>query len=391
MFGSASSGRLVRVHGLDPRTGPWEHVAFVPDPLAEAMPLLEPATYLQVAEARAALAALDSTARQLPNPRLLRHPSLRREAQSTSALEGTYAPLSDVLTADEDEPPSANLREIFNYIRTAEMAFAWQGEGRPLTVRGLCDLQRVLIHGTPSASPSTGQIRDVQVVIGKAPDDPVRGSRFVPHPPGEELERLTRDLVDWIRADHRGAIDPVVAAGMAHYQFEALHPFHDGNGRVGRLLIVLQLYAAQVLAEPTLTVSPWFETRRREYYDHLLAVSTDSAWDAWIRFFATGLQESARSTQYQMFSLVSVQDQLHEAVRASHLRAESAHAVVDFAVGNPSFTVRAVQRELDLSYGRANRLVGDLTDIGVLAPLRAGRTYNRRFIAPAVHDVLLNA
>src|SRR5450631_2277677 len=123
MFAKSSSGVLVPIHGIDPRRGPWEHRAFVPNRLPEESPHLSPRTYLLVADARAALGALDSTAQQLPNPQLLRRPALRREAQSTSALEGTYAPLSEVLTAADDQPDNAHLREIFNYVAAAEHAF----------------------------------------------------------------------------------------------------------------------------------------------------------------------------------------------------------------------------------------------------------------------------
>ena len=389
MFGSESSGRLVRINGTDPSRGSWEHAAFVPEPLPDGMPELAPSTYLRVANARAALGALDSTARQLPNPRLLRHPSLRREAQSTSALEGTYAPLSDVFTMDEEEPPTGNLREILNYVTAAEQAFAWQADGRPLTVGALSGLQRTLVRGTASDTSSAGNIRDIQVVIGKAPNDAIMSSRFVPHPPGDELIRRVRELVDWLRTERNDQVDPVVAAGLAHYQFETLHPFNDGNGRIGRLLIVLQLYSSGVLTEPTLTVSPWFESRRSEYYDRLLAVSTNSAWDAWLSFFAAGIEESARSTREQMLALVHVQTLLHDQVRSSRLRADSAHAVVDFAVGHPSFTVRALAKDVSLSYARANKLVSDLVGIGALVQVAGTATYRRRFHAPAVLEVLL--
>jgi len=122
-----------------------------------------------------------------------------------------------------------------------------------------------------------------------------------------DLEARLRDLVAWMHADHSGSIDPVVAAAMGHYEFEALHPFHDGNGRLGRLLIVLQLYSAGVLTEPTLSVSPWFEARRQEYYNALLRVSTDGDWSTWIEFFALGLAESAEAARTRMLALAAVQ------------------------------------------------------------------------------------
>jgi Fic family protein len=346
---------------------------------------------MAVANARAALAALDSTSRQLPNPTLLRLPTLRREAQSTSALEGTYAPLADVLTADEDDPATAELVEVLNYVRMANMGFARIASGQSLTAPLLSELQGILMRGTPLHDVS-GRVRDSQVVIGRRSGSdpfgfPVHASRFVPAPPGFALETGLRDLLDWMRADHANTIDPLVAAAMSHYQFETLHPFRDGNGRLGRFLIVVHLQLTGVLSEPTLTVSPWFEARRTDYYDRLLGVSTRGDWDAFVRFFSNGIQAAADQTRDQMVGLVAVQGELKDRVRASRLRADSAHSLVDLAVANPSFTVRKVQTELSLSYGRANRLVGQLVEIGVLRAVDPD-AYNRRFFAPRVMDVL---
>jgi Fic family protein len=353
--------------------------------------VLEGATYLAVANARAALAALDSTARQLPNPTLLRTPTLRKEAQSTSALEGTYAPLSEVLTADEDDPQTAELVEVLNYVRMANIGFDAVARGQGLTTSLLSELQGILMRGTPLHSVS-GRLRDGQVVIGRREDAdltgfPIHAARFVPSPAGWQLETGVRDLIDWMQIDHSQSIDPVVAAGMAHYQFETLHPFRDGNGRVGRFLIVMQLLTSGVLSEPTLTVSPWFEARRSEYYEHLLGVSTHGRWDGFIRFFAEGLRSAADQTQRQMLALVAVQAELKEQLRASALRADSAHALVDLAVANPSFTVKRVESTLSISYQRANKLVGQLVTLGILDVLDP-RAYRRRFYAPRVLNVL---
>jgi Fic family protein len=391
MFASDCPGTLVTIRGSDPVLGEWEHKAFIPAPLDEGMPSLEPETFLVVANARAALAALDNTARQLPNPTLLRLPTLRREAQSTSALEGTYAPLTDVLIADEEEPSTAELAEILDYVRAANHAFDWVADGRPLSVALLTDLQGMLMRRTPLADLS-GRLRDGQVVIGRRADAdpaglPVRNARFVPPPPGDDLKRGLQDLVDWMRADHRGRIDPVVAAAMSHYQFETLHPFWDGNGRIGRLMIVLHLRAAGVLSEPTFTLSPWFEAQRGEYYDRLLSVSTHNDWDGYVRFVAEGLRQAADATRADMLALVGVQNALKEIIHGSTLRADSAHALVDLAVANPSFTVRKVEAELGVSYGRANKLVGQLVGLDVLRAIDP-HAYKRRFYAPRVLEVL---
>lgn len=391
MFVNEHSGSLVDIFGSDASGRQWRHKAFVPAPLADEMPELTKPTILAVSAARAALAALDSTATQLPDPTLLRLPTLRREAQSTSALEGTYAPLAEVLTADEEDPRSAELVEILNYVRMANHGFQWVTEGRPISTTLLQDLQGLMMRGTALAAES-GHVRDTQVVIGLRHDAqadmaPIHAARFIPPPPGDRLNAGLRDLVDWMRRDHTAAIDPVVAAAMSHYQLETLHPFRDGNGRLGRLLIILHLHATRVLIEPTLTVSPWFEARRGEYYDRLLAVSTVGDWDGFVRFFSVGLRDSATATRRQMLQLVAVQAELKDVVRNSPLRADSAHALIDFAVANPSFTVRNVEAALGISYGRANKLVNQLVELTILDVVDP-HAYKRRFFAPRVLDVL---
>lgn len=394
VFVNEEMGSLIPINGADAFLGSWEHRAFVPAPLPAATPVLTGRAYLAVADARASLAALDSTARQLPNPQLLRYPTLQREAQSTSALEGTYAPLEAVLTADEDSPRTPELVEVLNYVQMANLGFREVLEGRPISLSFLSSLQGVLMRKTDLEAES-GCIRDTQVVIGRRENAeiggfPVHAARFVPSPPGMALEANLRDLADWMRADHRGVIDPVVVAAMAHYQFETLHPFRDGNGRLGRFLIVLQLLHDGVLSEPTLTVSPWFEARRSEYYDRLLAVSTDGDWDSFVTFFARGLQAAADQTHRQMKALVEVQAELKDQIRASNLRADSAHALVDLAVANPTFTVNRAASILELSYQRVNRLVAQLVDLGVLRQLpdngRGRRFFSQRVLQALTAD-----
>lgn len=388
-FEDSPTGSLIPIHGHDPRFGRWEHVAYVPHPLPGETPPLSVPTFNAVAGARAAIASLDSSARQLPNPSLLRRPTLRREAQSTSALEGTYAPLPAVLAADEDEEPANdNLREIMNYVRAAEHAFAWLGDQRPLTLGLLTDVHGRLVRGTAADNDQAGRVRGIQVMIGGHRGARILDARFIPRPPGPELEQQTRDCVDWISSDHAGMIDPVIAAGMAHYQFETLHPFNDGNGRIGRLLVVLHLMRSGALTEPTLTVSPWFEARRAEYYDSLLGVSTTGDWDTWIRFFAEGLTASARDTEQQLVDLLAVQSDLKARVRAAGLRADTAMLLVDYALAQPIFTVRQVQRHLNVTYARANGLVRDLVREGVLRQYDDA-VYDRDFTAPDVLAVLL--
>ena len=388
-FDTSSTGSLIRISGTDPRYGPWEHVAFVPHPLPDTTPTLSTRTFNAVARARAALASLDSSAKRLPDPALLRRSTLTREAQSTSALEGTYAPLQDVVAADEDEEQSnADLREVLNYVRVAEHAFEWVRDGRPLTLGLLVDLQARLVRGTSAETSSSGRIRDIQVVIGSGRGARVQDARFIPRPPGPELESQVRDWLAWVRRDPGDEFDPVVAAAMGHYQFETLHPFNDGNGRIGRLFVVLQMLQSGVLTEPSLTVSPWFEARRADYYDRLYAVSTSGSWDPWVHFFAEGLAASATSTAAQLEDLLAVQAELKSRVKAAGMRAETAMSLVDFSLARPIFTVRQVERRLGVGYVRANNLVAQLVEAKVLAQYDDS-SYNRRFAAPDVLAIIL--
>ncbi len=370
----------------------WTHHAFVPDPLGDTSPELSQAAYRAVAEARAALAALDSTAARLPNPRLFRHASLRLEAQATSALEGTYEPLMDVLGVEPTEATSTSMIEVLNYVTVAELAFEWSEDGRPWSVSAFEELHRLLMLGTKGERDFHG-VRPIQVVVGRREDAdsnalPIKAARYVPPPPGDDLRMRLGDLLRWAQTDHGSSYDPVVAAAMTHYTFEALHPFHDGNGRIGRLLVVLQLHRLGVLTEPSITVSPWFESRRQRYYDALLGVSTSGDWSTWVEMFAEGLAASAHGARARMAALTHVQDALKERVRTSRLRTANARLLVDFAVARPTFTVRQVAEELGLQRPGAKKLVDNLVDLGVLAEY-GHRSYGRRYHAPDVLHILL--
>lgn len=315
----------------------------------------------------------------------MRQPTLRREAQSTSALEGTYEPIRKVMLANPADPGTSTMREVTNFVRMADQAFAWLADGRPLTTGLLEDLHGTLMAGAAADSTASGAIRTSQVLVGRRPDvarefSAVHAASFIPAPPGFDLRSGVDALVGWMREDHSASIDPVVAAAMAHYQFETLHPFHDGNGRIGRLLIVLQLHQLGVLSEPTLVVSPWFEARREWYYSALFNVSAAGAWDEWIHFFASGVEQSAKETLDRITKVLEVRETLRDIVGRSKLRTANAPAAVDHAVAHPAFTIREMSEALDVAYGTANNLARQLVDLRVLAV--TDDSYGRLFYAP---------
>jgi Fic family protein len=363
-------GSVVPISGTDPLTGrEFEHSAYVPAPLPRETSLRS-ATWRQVVAAEAALGRLDQAARQFPQPALLRRPALRREAQSTSALEGTYAPLETVLVSEPEDRPGlpTEVREVLNYVVAAEEGFAWVAD-RPITVGLIERLQGVLVANGPGDRHDVGRIRRRQVFIGSR-GLPIEESRFVPSPPGEQLRAAVGDLLDWIR-DPPPDLSPVVCAAMAHYQFETLHPFYDGNGRIGRLLIALSLMRDGVLREPILVVSPWFEARRSAYQDGLLSLSMTGAWDDWVSFFAAGVAEAADTTRRRVERLLDWREQALKRVREAGVSGV-AERVAGELIGSPITRAPVIARRHGISQQGAMLALRRLVELGVLEEQRMG-------------------
>jgi Fic family protein len=379
-------GRLVPIVGPDPTTQEVvEGQAFLPDPLPVDVTLSTP-TWTTVNRATAGLARLDGAARGIPNPSLLRRPALRREAQSTSALEGTYAPFAEVLAADREDRAhmSAELREILNFEATAELAFSWP-ESRPITLSMLGELQGTLVHQTAGELSDAGGLRDRIVVIG-APGRNLHDARFVPPPPGDQLRAGVENLLQWL--EDPPDLPTVVLAAIAHYQFECLHPYSDGNGRLGRLLVIVQLLRGALIREPLLVVSPWFEQRRDQYQDALLELSCDGNWDAWINFFAQGVAESAAQSQRKVERLGELQEELRGRVQAAGRRGVSERLAADL-VGMPYVTRADVAQRHQVSGQAAINAINTLVQLGILQRadfiLRRGA---RVYFAPEVFDIV---
>jgi cell filamentation protein, protein adenylyltransferase len=377
-------GRLVPISGLDQRAGgQYEHEAFLPEPLPQALELTS-ATWTAASRAEAALARLDQASQQVPEPALLRRPALRREAQSTSALEGTFAPFEDLLESDVEDRAQLPLEvhEVLNYVVAAEEGFHWVKD-RPLTSGLIGQLQRVLVRGTPGEHSDAGGVRDRQVVVGPR-DSAVVEARFVPPPPGHELRAGFEQWIDWLGSPPPD-LSPVVRASLAHYQFETLHPFSDGNGRIGRLLIVLQLMRDRLLGEPILVVSPWFEARRREYQDGLLDLSRSGDWDAWVGFFSTGVAAAADATRERIDELLAWRDQALATVRDGGVSGV-AERLAGELIGAPVLTASRVARDHRVSHQGAMNALRRLAGLGLL---REGRRRGRTtFFADPVIELL---
>ncbi|WP_426518187.1 Fic family protein [Diaminobutyricibacter sp. McL0618] len=367
-FGRSPIGDLTPISGTDRISGrSFTHFAFVAHPLRDE-PELSNETWRAVSKANHALGRLQQGSTIVQNPSILRQPTLRREAQSTSALEGTFAPLEEVLAANVIDQPnrSSALREVLNYVRAAEVAFDSLAEGRPITVGLIEQLHADLVAGTVADTADAGKARSIQVAIGTQGGG-VAQARFIPMPPGATLRAAFGDLVEWVRAsaDNATLRDPLVAAAMAHYQFETIHPFNDGNGRLGRLLIVLQLLQDHALSEPLLSVSPWFEARRDQYQDALAEVSISGNWNGWVTFFAQGLEASAIDTAQRLESLLAVQARYHEILRDAKARG-IVRDIVDHLIGSPFVNVRNLADITGATYQAASTAANKLVELGIL-------------------------
>jgi cell filamentation protein, protein adenylyltransferase len=357
-------GTVVPITGTDALTGrEFEHFAYVPNPLPAEVELRS-ATWKQVAAAEAALGRLDQASQQFPEPALLRRPALRREAQSTSALEGTYAPFETVLASETEERRGlpVELREVLNYVVAAEEGFSWV-QDRPINVGLVEHLQSVLVADTPGERHDPGRIRERQVFIGSR-GLPIEDSRFVPPPPGASLRAAVSDWIDWLNQPPAD-LPPVVRAAMAHYQFEALHPFFDGNGRIGRLLIAMSFVRERVLREPILVVSPWFEARRNAYQDGLLNLSVTGQWDDWIGFFATGVGEAADTTRLRVERLMAWREQALERVRAAGVSGV-AERVAGELIASPIVRAPLIARQHQITPQGAMLALRRLAELGLV-------------------------
>jgi len=365
-----------------------DHVAFVPDPLPETIDLA-PAVWNRAIEAGNHLGRLDSLARELlPNPTLLARPTIRREAVSTSALEGTYAPAAEVLSSevDRDRPRSLAVVEILNFIRATEHGVVRLAD-LPVCTRLACELQAILVSGTPDEDWQAGRVRETQVIIGPYRGCSVREAHFIPPPPGPLLQQGLDEWERWVHAT--SDIHPVVRIALSHYQFEALHPFTDGNGRIGRLLAILQLIESSILGEPLINLSPFFETRADKYRHLLREVSATGDYARWVEFFCEALGAQAHEAESRIRELLAWRDETLVLLKSRRLRGVVLDVAADL-IGRPSLNVKTVAEAYGVSNQAANTAVARLVEAGVLEEV-TGSNYNRVFQAPAVLDIFFRA
>lgn len=373
--GRSPIGDLVPISGTDPRTmTPWEYWAYLPHAVPE-LPALTPRAIALSAKAGAAIARLDEAVARLPRPEILVRPIIRKEAKSTSALEGTYATFQEVLEADflEDRQMSSEQREIRNYVEATEVACT-QIRDRRITRSFLGELQQTIVKGTAGDTPDAGDIRPHQVAIGPK-DRPIEEARFVPSPPGDQLAAGVQAWEGWISAESDLLIIAKVA--IAHYQFETLHPFGDGNGRLGRLISILQLMKAGELRWPVLNIAPWFEINRDRYQNGLMEVTLTGDFNPWVELFAEAVEIQAREGLAKIQELLALRDNMVADLRAHRFRG-SVIEIAEILIGYPVIDVRTASSLIGKTFEATNVSMAKLVEHGILQEI-TGRSQNRLF------------
>jgi Fic family protein len=377
-------GQLQRIRGFDQALKrDFDHFAFVPHPLSSDVEL-EHSTHKAASDAMLALGRLDFAVRRLPNPSLLVRPALRREAQSTSALEGTYATLAEVLEADfvDEAHLRAEVREVMNYVRAAERSLDLI-QIKPICITILCELQDILVRGTRGDTFDRGRLREGQVYIGERRRG-IEASRFVPPPGGDVLRDGVGEWEKWV--NEVDDLPLIVKVAMAHYQFETLHPFSDGNGRLGRLVATLQLITAKALVYPVLNLSPWLEDRKDEYKTHLLDVSKTGDFNPWVTFFSEAVIAQASAGVRRIERLHDFREGVLKRLGDAKVRGVAIN-IADSLLGYPFITPAQAARMHGVTYPPANRAILKLVELGILREF-TGRSYGRVFACDEVLSLM---
>lgn len=353
---------------------PEGYRAFIPAPLPPDPSLAFDAQLATVlAGAGTALGRLDGVAATLPNPDLFVAMYVRREAVLSSQIEGTQSTLDDVLAfeIDPDRPSlPGDIGEVVNYINAMHYGLG-RLDSLPLSLRLLREIHERLMTGTRGAAKSPGQFRESQNWIGSGR---LAEATFVPPPPTDmrtALGNLERFLHD------SGGLDPLITCALAHAQFETIHPFLDGNGRVGRLLITFLLCHEKVLQRPVLYLSHYLKQHRASYYDRLMAIRFAGDWEGWLRFFLTGVAAVSREAERTARQIVQLREDIRQRAQDARMSASS-FRLLDRLFERPVINVKAAADELEISYVRANVLIRELCEIGVLSEITGG-SRNRIF------------
>lgn len=357
--------------------------ASIPNPLPPTL-TLGPADHDLMERANRALGRLDGISRLLPDRDLFLYLYVRKEAVLSSQIEGTQSSLSDLLLFEENRAPGVPLddvAEVSSYVAALNHGLARLGEGFPLSLRLIREIHGVLLRDGRGATQDPGAFRRSQVWIGGARPGL---AHFVPPPPGE----LMACLGPFEHFLHDPATPVLIKAALAHVQFETIHPFLDGNGRMGRLLITFLLCAEDVLADPILYLSLYFKANRDEYYERLQRVRTHGEWEEWLRFFLRGVQETSKSAVDTVLEVLDLFDRDRGRIReAAGGRAGSVLRVHEAMQRRPLLTIRDAATRSGVSNPTAQKALERMAVLGIVREVTGGR-YGMTYLYKRYMDIL---
>jgi Fic family protein len=361
-----------------------EQWAFVPNSLP---PRLESTWELaeRISDADRALGELAGVTRTIPNPHLLIGPFIRREAVLSSRIEGTQATLTELFSAEaaaRREGPSAGVQEVMNYVTALEYGLQ-RLKQLPVSLRLIRELHERLMKNARGESLTPGEFRGAQNFIGP-PGCKLENATYVPPPVPEMKEAL--DRFEKYLHEERRKLPPLVRLSLIHYQFEAIHPFWDGNGRVGRLLITLLLCSEGLLPQPLLYLSAYFERNRREYYRLLLDVSQSGNWTDWVRFFLNGVSEEARDAVARSNQLLALRQEYRKKLQTQKAPGRALE-LMEMLFVEPVVTVPGAKQRLNVTTPSAQQNVDKLVRAGIIREVTGKRRY-RIFVAQKIMQIV---
>ncbi|MEW6142841.1 MAG: Fic family protein [Chloroflexota bacterium] len=373
LFQNSPSGKLVRAAG-----GYW---AFVPNPLPPELTWDSPLASL-ASRADLALGTLSGLGETLPNPHLLIYPFIRKEAVLSSRIEGTQSSLSELLLFEATKAEKQrDVREVQNYVRAMEYGLK-RLQDLPLSLRLIRELHAILMEGVRGEQATPGEFRQSQNWIGP-PGSTLNDATFVP-PPVVEMKEALDYLEKFLHA--KIPLPPLVELALVHYQFETIHPFLDGNGRIGRLLITLFLCQCGILNNPLLYLSDFFERHRQEYYQYLLDVSRRGAWRQWLEFFLQAVVEQSGDAVGRARRLLD----LHRSYSQTSLEKRlppTAGQLVELIFMRPVVSAKVAQEFLKVTYPGAQKAINTLVEHGILTEITGGRR-NKAYAAKEILGIL---
>jgi Fic family protein len=361
---------------------PEGYHAFVPNPLPPEISW-SPTIVAALSDADRAIGRLAGEGRRLPNPHVLMRPFIAREAVLSSRIEGTRATLGELLAAEAgarvDQSPD-DLHEVANYVVALEEGIRALSKTGALSVQLLRQIHGLLMKDVRGGHADPGEIRDVQNWIG-IPGSTPHTAVYIPPPPAE-IDSLLDALEKFLL---QTGLPPLVQIALAHYQFEAIHPFHDGNGRLGRLLITLFLHSRGILPSPLLYLSAFFEATRSEYYERLREVSRRADWENWILYFVNGVARQSEDAIERATQILARIDEWR--LRVAGSSTETPLRLVELLAGNPFVTSAGVSERLGVARTTATRAIARLVELGILSAIDE-RQRNRAYCARELLDVL---